>query len=257
MGNDKIEDIGIYINIHESGNFTKDGHKLYFATCKMCGTMVEKLLADIKRNHTLCYHKTGYRKGYATKFNDMPSGWITESKLNQRIYDLWKAMLYRTTEVFWDKYPTYKGTTVDESWRTLSNFVNDIKELPGYKEWSESSHYKMMIDKDTLVEGNKHYSKETCCFITHTESNIDVHNRHPENIEKANKAFIEKHSIPVRLQNKKSGMVLEFSSIKEACRVLNLNFRHVWMILSDKYPGHYSTKGWYVEKIDKNDAQDT
>lgn len=32
-----LDDIGIYTNIHESGNTVADGHKLYYATCKVCG----------------------------------------------------------------------------------------------------------------------------------------------------------------------------------------------------------------------------
>lgn len=47
-------------------------------------------------------------------------------------------MWNRTTEKCCGKYPTYVGTTVDDSWRLLSNFVNDIKELPGYEEWANS-----------------------------------------------------------------------------------------------------------------------
>lgn len=50
--------LGIYQNICESGNKSADGHKLYYATCSVCGTTVEKMLSDIKRNNTLCYHRS-------------------------------------------------------------------------------------------------------------------------------------------------------------------------------------------------------
>lgn len=52
-----LEDIGIYTDIHESGNTVADGHKLYYATCKMCGTVVEKRLSDIKGSNKVCRHK--------------------------------------------------------------------------------------------------------------------------------------------------------------------------------------------------------
>ena len=183
------------------------------------------------------------------KINDMPRGWASQSELNMRIYYMWKAMIVRTTQKYWDKYPTYEGTTVDDDWRKLSQFVNDIKYLNGYDEWVNSPRKRMMLDKDTIIKGNKHYSKDTCCFITHAESNRDVINRHPENLEKARATYVEQSSIPIKLTNKKTGEVKFFTSIKEACRQMNLNNRHVWMILSDKYSGHYSTKGWLVEKI--------
>lgn len=251
-----IPDIGIYIDIHESGNKTKDGHKLYFATCSICNTKIEKTLSDIKVSNKVCRHKVidEYSENY--KLNDMPSGWMNRSELNMRIYDAWKAMILRTTKKFWDKYPSYKGTTVDDSWRVLSQFVNDIKELPGYEEWANSPRKGMMLDKDTLVEGNKHYSKLTCCFISHADSNRDVYKRHPENLEKAKKVFVENNSIPLKLTNKKTKEVRYFPSINEACRQLNLNRSHVWMILSDKYPGHYSAKGWIVEALNKTSLEE-
>lgn len=51
-------DIGIYTNIYESGRQNKDGNKMYYATCKVCGTVIEKKLANIKRNNKICRHKT-------------------------------------------------------------------------------------------------------------------------------------------------------------------------------------------------------
>lgn len=249
MKNNAICDIGIYTNIYASGNKARDGHKLYYATCKICGTVIEKKLGDIKRNNTVCYHEAGYNKSTTKKINDMPSGWINASKTNRRIYDLWKAMLERTTEKYWDKFPCYTGTTVDESWRILSNFVQDIKELNGYIDWINASSNSMMLDKDTIVEGNKHYSKSTCQFISHAESNRDVAKRHPGNTRKANQAFVDKYSIPVRCRNLETGEVIQFSSFKEACRTLELNLRNAWMVLSDKYPYNHSTKGWSIELL--------
>ena len=158
-------------------------------------------------------------------------------------------MIMRTTEKYWDRYPCYTGTTVDDRWRILSNFVNDIKELEGYKDWCVSENHQMMLDKDTKVEGNKHYSKDTCRFITHDESNKDVAKRHPENIQKAQKAFQESASEPVQFKNIKTNETINFQSLKEACRTLKLNLRNAWMVLSEKYPGHHTIKGWSISKI--------
>lgn len=80
--NDKIDDIGIYTDIHESGKRNKDGNKMYYATCKVCGTIVEKKLANIKRSNKICCHKT--QKNNLNKINDMPVGWINKSDLNKK-----------------------------------------------------------------------------------------------------------------------------------------------------------------------------
>ena len=244
-----LEDIGIYTDIHESGNTVADGHKLYYATCKMCGIVVEKRLADIKGSNKVCRHKVSKKDIDGYKVNDMPKGWMNWSELNMKIYYLWKAMISRTTKKYWEKYPTYTGTTVDDKWRMLSNFVNDIKELEGYEDWATSSNHQMMLDKDTIVEGNKHYSKDTCRFITHTESNKDVWERHPGNIQKAQNAFKEKASEPVKFVSTKTDKTIIFPSLKEACRILNLNLRNAWMVLSEKYPNHHTIKGWEIYKV--------
>lgn len=246
---DISQGVGIYTNIHESGNKSKSGHKLYFATCSICNTVVEKTLSDLKESNQLCRHRAIKNGDPNYKINDMPVGWMNESKLNMRIYYLWKAMIMRTTEKYWEKYPTYTGTTVDDKWRILSNFVNDIKDLEGYNKWATASNRQMMLDKDTIIEGNKHYSKDTCCFISHEESNQDVNRRHPENIQKARQAFVENASNPVRFTNIKTNEVIDFPSLKEGCRTLNLNFRNAWSVLSDEYPGHHTTKGWTITKI--------
>lgn len=238
----EINDIGIYTNIHESGNKTKDGIAKFYATCKICGITVEKKLSNIYRSNKICRHTKASKK-----INDMPTGWINQSTLNKRIYDLWKDMIYRTTQKCWDKYPTYEGTTVDESWLVLSNFIKDIQELNGYDAWLNASKRTMMLDKDTLVDGNKHYSKDTCCFITSLESSIDVNRRHPNNVENAKIAAIEHNSIPIKLINKKTKEEKFFPSLKEACRQMNFNERNAWKVLSDKYPTCHSIDGWIIQ----------
>lgn len=251
-----IDDIGIYTNIHESGNRSKNRHKLYYATCKLCNTTVEKPLMDIKRNNTLCYHENGYYKQATGKVNDMPKGWMGQSKLNQRIYSMWKAMHERSTEKYWEKYPTYTGTTVSDEWKYLSNFVNDIKELEGYDKWVSAGKNEMMFDKDTIIDGNKHYSKETCRFISHTESNQDVARRHPEKIYKAVSVVAEKYSKKIKAIDVNTKETIIFSSQKEASRELGVLASHIWMILSDdeKYASHKTTKSkdgrrWTFEEV--------
>ena len=245
MKENKIADIGIYTNIHESGKINKDGNKMYFATCRVCGTVVEKKLSNIKRSNKVCRHK---QKEFG-KVNDMPTGWINQSDLNKKIYNTWKGMIFRTTQKCWERFPTYAGTTVDDSWLKLSNFVRDIKELSGYDEWVSSEPRMMMLDKDTIVNGNKHYSKETCCFITAKESCLDVNKRHPECVNNARNYSIKKTSVPVKITNKATGEEKFFTSLIEACREMNWNFRNAWMVLSESCTDHHSIKGWLIERI--------
>lgn len=240
----KIDDIGIYTNIYESGKREKYGNKLYCATCKVCGAHVEKKLVEIKRSNKVCRHKN-----QIDSENDMPKGWVRASELNKKIYDTWKAMLRRTTLQLWGKYPTYEGTTVDESWRTLSVFVEDIKYLQGYDEWINSTKRSMMLDKDTLVEGNKHYSKDTCCFITILESNKDVHKRNPNMAENGRNAVSEKYSKPIKIINNQTGEERIFSSVTVACKIMGWSRGGAYKVLSDKYPHHNSIKGWSIVKI--------
>lgn len=241
-----IEDIGIYTDIHESGRKNKDGNKMYYATCKICGTVVEKKLSNIRRSNKFCRHHN--TPNNLNKINDMPVGWMNKSDLNRKIYNAWRDMLFRATEKCWEKYPTYIGTTVEESWRTLSNFINDIKELNGYEDWTHAEKRMMVLDKDTIIKGNKHYSKETCCFITILESNRDVINRHPNNTQKAQEAYLQKYSIPVKITNKETNEEKIFSSLREACRKMGWSQGSAWQVLSDKYPHSHSIKGWVIEK---------
>ena len=239
-------DLGIYINVFEDGVASDKKHKMYSATCSVCGTTVRQRMSDLKRSADRCHHS---RSTATSKINDMPRGWTSKSELNKKIYYLWKAMIARTTPAYWAEFPTYEGTTVDERWLRLSNFVEDIQAIDGYHEWTVCPKNAMMLDKDTRIKGNKHYSKDTCCFISHADSNRDVFNRHSDNLNIARTVMLQNQSEPVRFTNVKTQEAKEFNSLKEGCRELNLNLRNAWKILSDKYPDCKTTQGWTIEKI--------
>lgn len=242
-----MEDLGIYTNIRKSGK-AKDRHQLYYADCKICGKTVERCLYDLRHYNQKCQHRKLLRSNHTI------SPEIKNDPQYQRIYDMWRHMILRTTKEFWEKYPTYIGTTVSEEWKNFNNFYYDIQELDGYQLWRDNPKKRIMLDKDTKVPGNKHYSKETCCFLTHADSNRDVHNRHPETLQKARNKFVEDNSIPIKATNKKTGEEIIFSSMKEASRNLNINFRNLWMCLSkeEKYKSCKSAKGWKFEYVENN-----
>ncbi len=75
-----------------------------------------------------------------------------------KFYQTWCDLLKRVYSNKWhEKYPTYKGCTVCEGWLTFSIF----------KAWMEQQDWKNKhLDKDILFPNNKHYSPETCVFVT-------------------------------------------------------------------------------------------
>ena len=66
-------------------------------------------------------------------------------------------MIRRCYSEYYKKHgPTYKVCSVCEEWRYLSNFKKWFD-----KNYKEGCH----LDKDILVQGNKVYSPDTCCFV--------------------------------------------------------------------------------------------
>lgn len=72
-------------------------------------------------------------------------------------YATWSGMLNR---VFNPKNlaraPSYIGCTVDEGWKTFSMFSSWMEQ----QDWVGKA-----LDKDLLVQGNKHYGPDTCIFV--------------------------------------------------------------------------------------------
>lgn len=250
----KIEDIGIYTNIYQIEQ-RKHGHILYHAECKICGAEVYKSLIQLRECHTQCRHGnktrigTVYGIGYSTISKEVP-----RTKYYYRVRDLWAHMILRCTNKFQEQYPSYKGVICSEEWKDFANFYEDIKKLEGYEMWLCGQGKQVMLDKDTKVNGNKLYSKETCCFLSHADSNRDVHKRHPEIIKKAIQVSAEKASQPVVAINKYTGEEQWFPSLKECCRQLSkVTLRHLWMCLSkeEKYKSHHTSAGYIFRYADE------
>lgn len=75
-------------------------------------------------------------------------------------YRKWLGIL---TRCFCPKYqerqPTYKGCTVSEDWKYLSDFIKWVDSQPN-RDWMDCE-----ADKDFLSANNKHYSSDTVVFI--------------------------------------------------------------------------------------------
>lgn len=71
----------------------------------------------------------------------------------------WRSMLLRCYDPkIQDKQPTYVGCWVKEEWHNFQNFAEWYENYPNrLKGWH--------LDKDILVNGNRVYSKDTCCLV--------------------------------------------------------------------------------------------
>lgn len=73
-------------------------------------------------------------------------------------YDLIKRVF---SEKYQNKNPTYIGCTIAEEWKYFSNFRRWVLEEQPNKDWENCC-----LDKDILFNSNKHYSPETCAYIS-------------------------------------------------------------------------------------------
>ena len=79
-------------------------------------------------------------------------------------YALWNSMLLRCTQKYWDKKPTYTGTTCSENFKHYSFFYEWCQEQVGFGRFDENGKC-WQLDKDILIKGNKTYSENVCVFV--------------------------------------------------------------------------------------------
>ena len=106
------------------------------------------------------YHRSMYGVGY------LGEG-AYKSKINgknTRVYSAWRNMFIRCYDRnIQEKYTTYKGCSVDESWHNFQVFA---------KWYEDNFKESWALDKDILIKGNKVYSPKTCCFVPQEINNL-------------------------------------------------------------------------------------
>jgi len=110
----------------------------------------------------------GHRKPvYGVGIND--ADYMVHIRINGKhmicpYYGAWKSMLRRCHDPkFHENNPTYIGCSAAEEWLTFSNF----------REWMiEQDWEDKQLDKDIINPGNKVYSPENCCFVTHAVNSL-------------------------------------------------------------------------------------
>jgi len=90
---------------------------------------------------------------------------IYSSKSNTKAYDKWIHMLLRSRSNK-ELDACYHNTTVHEDWRSFQNFAEWAEQQVGFN--SDDCE----LDKDILVQGNKEYGPDTCCFVPARINNL-------------------------------------------------------------------------------------
>ncbi len=82
-------------------------------------------------------------------------------------YKDWRNMIERCYSIsYHNNQPTYKGCTICEEWRYLSNFIKWVDSQPN-RDWENC-----VPDKDILVVNNKHYSPSTVIYVSQSLNNF-------------------------------------------------------------------------------------
>lgn len=93
---------------------------------------------------------------YGVGINDYV-GYISVHGVPLKSYKKWGRILERCYDPkYKKKNPSYNDVVICDEWIKFSNF----------KEWFDKNYVDgYEIDKDILVQGNKIYSPDTCCFV--------------------------------------------------------------------------------------------
>lgn len=104
-----------------------------------------------------CGVESRKRPVFGVGINDYDDNIIDGNGNIKPFYSAWHSMIRRCYSVYHQRLnPSYEGCSVCEEWKRLSNFKLWFDE-----NYIEGGH----LDKDILVQGNKVYSPETCCFV--------------------------------------------------------------------------------------------
>ena len=94
--------------------------------------------------------------GYPVAGRSIENG-VSKFKVLCPFYIKWQSMINRThSHKYQENQVTYIESEITEEWKYATAF----------KSWMETQDWHgYQLDKDILVQGNKIYSPETCCFV--------------------------------------------------------------------------------------------
>lgn len=126
--------------------------------CENCGKEFYAHQKSYGRPRLFCSKscEVEHKKGllvFGIAYNDVAEP-VSKNKL---AYTRWHGMLERCySKTYQEQHPTYESCYVCEQWLNFSAFL----------EWFNDNYVSGYdLDKDILIQGNKVYSPETCCFV--------------------------------------------------------------------------------------------
>lgn len=138
-------------------------------------------------------------------------------------YETWRHMLRRSYAAeYKNRKASYEKCLVSDEWLTFSEFL---------KFYQQHNKLGFQLDKDILVEGNKLYSKETCCFVPTTINGIIVNlNGAGVYFEKSKQKY--RATISIKGVKKNLG---NYNSFEEASKVYRLAKKNYITETADEY----------------------
>lgn len=190
-------------------------------------------LGDIKNGEVANpYHKSVYGVGY---YGDDSQSVRKNKKLN-KVKRTWRGMLNRCyNKKEQEKHPTYKDVIVCEEWHNFQNFAKWFEEnwKPYMQDWQ--------LDKDILVEGNKVYSPDTCCFVPAEINSLFTKNKPNEFYNGVKKAGKYRFLAQICIKNKKTHLGT-FDTSEEAFRVYKVTKENYFKELANNWKKLISEK---------------
>lgn len=111
--------------------------------------------------------------------NDMPRGWINgknSPKWHKSLYKRWVHMWNRCKNPQSKDYETYKDCDIDERYRFLSNYVDDVSFLKNFDRFCENPTI-WNIDKDIIDPNNRKYYYEHLSIVYYKDNLQERNNR--------------------------------------------------------------------------------
>lgn len=138
---------------------------------------------------------------------------------------LWYGVMTRVgNKIYQKRFPCYKGCTVSRRWRNFQHFSVDILKVKGADLWLAGE--KVHLDKDLNGNGGKHYSLETCEFLS-ASHNCRLAGLTGQVYKASHKDFKD----------------VTFTDQGQFCKDYALNRGNVSSTISGRYK---STKGWTI-----------